>query len=189
MTSMTDSSSQYFTRVASDWDEIRKSFFNEEMRNKAIEHAYLRPEMVVADVGAGTGFITEGIAPLVRRVYALAASASMLDQARQKLDSKKNVVFKEADGLNLPLPDDCLDAVFANMYLHHCPDPQAAIREMTRVLRPGGRLVITDMDTHPYEWVRQEMADFWLGFERPLVKSWFRQAGMVNTLVKDTEHT
>ena len=39
--------------------------------------------------------------------------------------------------LSLPLPDASVDAVFANMYLHHCPDPLAAIREMVRILRPG----------------------------------------------------
>ena len=54
----------------------------------------------------------------------------------------------------LPLPDAAVDAAFANMYLHHCPDPQEAIREMVRILRPGGRLVITDMDTTSYEWLK-----------------------------------
>ena len=50
--------------------------------------------------------------------------------------------------------------------LHHCPDPLAAIREMVRILRPAGRLVITDMDAHTHEWLKTEMADLWLGFER-----------------------
>ena len=61
-----------------------------------------------------------------------------------------NVAFRQTDGHILPLPDASVDAVFANMYLHHCPDPAAALREMARVLKPGGRLVVTDMDCpHP----------------------------------------
>jgi ubiquinone/menaquinone biosynthesis C-methylase UbiE len=91
-----------------------------------------------------------------------------------------------ADGQSLPLPDGSVDAAFANMYLHHCPDPQAAIREMVRILKPGGRLVITDMDTHPYAWLKEEMADEWMGFERPQVRGWLKDADLVNLIVDCT---
>ena len=122
--------------------------------------------MTVADVGAGTGFVAAGLAPLVKHVHVLDGSPEMLDVARKNLAQFENLEFHVADGLALPLPDDSLDAAFANMYLHHCPDPLAAIREMVRILRPGGRLVITDMDTHTHEWLKTEMADVWLGFDR-----------------------
>ena len=162
------------------WDNLRTGYFGEAVRDAAIAKAYLRPEMVVADVGAGTGFIAAGLAPLVRRVYVVDGSAAMLDVARKNLAALSNIEYHLADGLELPFPDDSLDAVFANMYLHHCPDPLAAIREMVRVLRPGGRLVITDMDAHPYAWFKEEMADVWQGFERDQVRAWFREAGLVN---------
>jgi arsenite methyltransferase len=184
--SMTPASSDYFDKVAGDWDQIRSGFFTEAVRQAAIAKAYLRPEMVVADVGSGTGFMAAGLAPLVRRVYALDGSPAMLDVARKNLAQFNNIVYQEADGQSLPLPDESLDAVFANMYLHHCPDPLAAIREMVRVLRPGGRLVITDEDSHNYEWLKDEMADVWLGFERSQLRAWFQQAGLVNTIVDCT---
>jgi ubiquinone/menaquinone biosynthesis C-methylase UbiE len=110
----------------------------------------------------------------------------MLEVARQNLKGFDNIDFQEAEGLSLPLPDASLDTVFANMYLHHCEDPLAAIREMARLLRPGGRLVITDLDAHDHEWMRDEMADVWLGFERWQVHQWFEQAGLVNTIVDCT---
>ena len=181
--SMTTASKEYFSKVAKDWDAIRSSYFTEAVREAAIRKAYLRPEMVVADIGAGTGYMTAGLAPLVKKVYVVDASAEMLEIARRNLAGFDNLVFELADGLTLPLPDASLDAIFANMYLHHIPQPLEAIREMVRALRPGGRLVITDMDRHPYEWLREELADVWLGFERSEIREWFEQAGLVNIIV------
>jgi arsenite methyltransferase len=184
--SMTSAAAQYFDQVAGQWDQIRSGYFTEAVRKAAIQKAYLRSDMEVADVGAGTGFMSAGLAPLVHKVYAFDGSAAMLDVARQNLKEFNNIIFKEAEGLSLPLPDASLDAVFANMYLHHCEDPLAAITEMARLLRPGGRLVITDMDAHDYEWMPDEMADVWLGFERSQVRLWFEQAGLVNNIIDCT---
>ena len=141
---MTGESSEYFKQVAEEWDNIRAGYFGDGVRDAAIAKAYLRPEMAVADIGAGTGFISAGLAPLVKRVYVVDASPEMLKVAERNLASFDNIEFHEADGLSLPFPDDSLDAVFANMYLHHAADPLAAIRAMVRVPRPGGRLVVLD---------------------------------------------
>jgi arsenite methyltransferase len=183
---MTRASAEYFEKVAEQWDELRGGYFNESVREAAIARAYLRPEMVVADIGTGTGFMAAGLAPLVRQVIAVDGSPAMLEAARRNLAGVSNVTFRLADGAALPFENGSLDAVFANMVLHHCPDPAAAIAEMVRVLRPGGRLVITDMDKHDNEWMHKEMADEWLGFDRGAVKSWLRESGLVNAIVDCT---
>jgi ubiquinone/menaquinone biosynthesis C-methylase UbiE len=184
--SMPSSSKSYFERVAGEWDSLRAGYFSEAVRAAAIHKAYLRPEYVVADVGAGSGFISAGLAPLVSRVHVLDGSPAMLEQARFNLGMCDNLQFQEADGLALPLPDASMDAVFANMYLHHCPDPLAALSEIVRTLRPGGRLIITDLDEHPYEWLKSEMADVWQGFSRRQIREWFQTAGLVNIIVDCT---
>jgi ubiquinone/menaquinone biosynthesis C-methylase UbiE len=181
--SMTNASKHYFEKVAGQWDELRSGYFTEAVRDAAIAHAYLRSDFAVADVGAGTGFMTAGLAPLVRQVFVVDGSQAMLEVARKNLSQFSNLTFQQSNGHVLPLEDGSIDALFANMYLHHCPDPLAAIREMTRVLRPGGRLVITDLDVHAYTWMKEEMADEWMGFERPQVRTWLEQAGLVNTIV------
>jgi len=184
--SMTSASSAYFGKVAGQWDKIRSGYFTEAVRDAAIGKAYLRREMTVADVGAGTGFVSAGLAPLVKQVYVLDGSPAMLAIARKNLSGLGNVIFQQADGASLPLPDASLDAVFANMYLHHTPDPLAAIHEITRVLKPGGRLVITDMDSHLHAWLKDEMADVWQGFECAQMRSWLEQADLVNIIVDHT---
>ena len=184
--SMTQASAEYFERVAGEWDSLRTGYFGEAVRDTAIARAYLRPEMVVVDVGSGTGFMAAGIAPLVAKVYAVDGSAGMLEVSRKNLGGFSNVEQRLADGATLPFDDASLDAVFANMYLHHCPDPNAAVAEMVRVLKPGGRLVITDLDQHEHTWIRAEMADTWLGFDRGEVRGWLRAAGLVNAIVDST---
>jgi ubiquinone/menaquinone biosynthesis C-methylase UbiE len=110
----------------------------------------------------------------------------MLAVAKKNLSAFSNIEYHEADGASLPFHDQSLDAIFANMYLHHSPDPLSAIREMVRTLRPGGRLVITDMDEHPYAWLKDELADAWQGFGRDQMRSWFGKTGLVNVIVEGT---
>jgi len=70
------------------------------------------------------------------------------------------------------------------MILHHCPSPEVAIREMVRVLKPQGRIALSDMQEHSYEWLRAEHADLWLGFEMREVEKMMLEAGIGNARVQ-----
>ena len=78
----TNPSANYFEEVAAQWDTLRSSYFTEEVRSAALAKAHLHPSMVVGDVGAGTGFMTAGLAPLVKQVYAFDGAPAMLDVAQ-----------------------------------------------------------------------------------------------------------
>ncbi len=171
-------SREYFSRVAEQWDEIRSGYFTEAMRDAAIAKASLPAGAVVADIGTGTGFVAAALARQAAHVYGFDASPEMLETAGRNLAALGNVTLRQAEGDAIPLPDESLDGVFANMYLHHALDPQAAIREMARLLRPGGVLCITDLDTHANTWFREEMADVWLGFEREQIREWYADAAL-----------
>lgn len=179
----------YFAEVAEKWDEIRSEYFSEHMRDAAIDKANLAPDAIVADVGTGTGFVAAGLAKRAVKVYGFDASPAMLEVARRNLAEFDNVELREAPGDQLPLPDGSLDGVFANMYLHHAPDPPAAIREMARVLRAGGVVCITDLDAHDHAWQREQMADLWLGFEREDMRRWLSEAGLSDVYVDCAEGT
>jgi ubiquinone/menaquinone biosynthesis C-methylase UbiE len=156
-TSMTTApSNPYFAAVAEQWDEIRSDYFTEHMRDAAIDKAHLPASAVVADVGTGTGFVARRLVERAARVIGFDASPDMLAVARRNLAQFNNVEFREATGDQLPVPDETFDGVFANMYLHHAPDPLATIKEMARVLKNGGVLCITDLDTHDHEWQREQ---------------------------------
>ncbi len=70
------------------------------------------------------------------------------------------------------------------MILHHCPRPEVAVREMARVLVPGGRLALSDLQEHDYESLRKEHADLWPGFKMERVKNILNEAGLKNATVE-----
>lgn len=183
---MQSTSNAYFKQVAEQWDELRKSFFPDSLREEVIAKAYLLPEMEVADIGAGSGFLSSVLVERVRMVHLVDASDEMLSQAKKNLTSYTNTAYHLAEGRTIPLPDTSQDAVFANMYLHHTPDPLAAIQEMARLLKPGGRLLISDLDLHTHTWLQDEMADEWQGFARDQVMAWFKTASLVNTHINSS---
>jgi ubiquinone/menaquinone biosynthesis C-methylase UbiE len=181
----TDDTQQYFDNVAHQWDDMRRAFFGEGVREAAIRAADITPGLIVADVGTGTGFLAEAALAAGARVIGIDSSAGMLAEVRKRF-GQQTFEARAGDLDSLPLAAGEVDAVLANMVLHHAPDPPRTIREMTRPLKPGGRLVITDADSHTHEWLRTEQHDRWLGFERADIARWFREAGLEDVTVADT---
>src|SRR3989442_4879259 len=154
----------YFELVSPQWDMMRKNFYGEEVREAVLNAIHVSPSDTVLDVGAGTGFLTEVAAKIAAKVIALDFSRGMSEEAIAKMGSG-NVEFRIGTVESMPLHDSSVDAVIGNMVLHHCPHPEIAISEISRVLKPGGRIAISDLQEHNYEWLRKEHADLWLGFK------------------------
>jgi ubiquinone/menaquinone biosynthesis C-methylase UbiE len=177
------SSKGYFDEVSKEWDKMRETFFSESVREKAYAVAGLQSGRTAGDIGAGTGFIAEGLVKRGLKVFAVDQSEAMLAQMRKKFSDFDGVEYLVGAAENLPVPDETLDYAFANMYLHHVPSPPEAIKEMVRTLKVGGKLVITDLDEHTFEFLRDEHHDRWMGFKREDVREWFREAGLKNAVV------
>ena len=182
-------SKKYFDKVSSQWDAMRKSFFSESVREKAFSVAGIQAGKIAADIGAGTGFMTEGLIRERLHVIAVDQSNAMLDEMRKRFSEVDGIEYRLGESEKLPIPDGCVDYAFANMYLHHVECPLKAIKEMTRILKPGGKLVITDMDTHTFEFLKREHHDRWMGFDRIDVKQWIEEAGLKNVAVDCAEES
>lgn len=98
----------------------------------------LEPHHTVVDVCAGAGQHVMRFAPLVARAVGFDFSAAAIDEARQR-----GAEAYVADGASLPLADGAVDALSCTFGVYYLQDPGAAIREWARVLRPGGRIVIS----------------------------------------------
>jgi ArsR family transcriptional regulator len=121
--------------------------------------------LVVADLGCGAGFLTGYLAERVRRVIAVDHSEAMLAEARKAIPADLPVEYRRGALESLPLEDGEVDAVVANLVMRHVADIPAAAREIGRVLRPHGSVVITDLRPHREEWMRDEFGDLRLGLE------------------------
>jgi ubiquinone/menaquinone biosynthesis C-methylase UbiE len=181
-------SKEYFDNVAHQWETMREQFFPQIVREKAYAVASVKPGTTAADIGAGTGFITEGLLHKGVKVIAVDQSEAMLMQMKKRFPHG-DVDYRVGTAEGLPIPDDTVDYVFANMYLHHVTSPLDAIKEMTRTLKKGGILVITDLDEHNFEFLRTEQHDTWMGFKREDIRKWFLDAGLENVTIDCTDES
>ena len=134
----------------------------------------------VLDLGTGTGRLLPDLASTTGGpVIGVDASPSMLEQARARVDASgvEGVELRLGDLAHLPLTDGEVDAVVANMVLHHLPEPGRVFDEIRRVLKPGGTFLIGDFLPHDQEWMRDSLADQWLGLAPDDVRSWLGSAG------------
>lgn len=174
-----DRSRGYFEAVAGDWERIRKSYFDDRVASLAIEKL-LPSALVLADIGCGTGSLTFELARFAKKVVGVDLSREMIRRARLRSKEKeiKNVDFRIGDALELPLDSRSVDAAFCVMVLHFLSDPQRAVTELCRVTRDGGAVILVDLVQHKQEWMREQMAHRWLGFDRTSLEQWFRATGV-----------
>lgn len=169
--------SKEFFASSDRWDAVRDELFGAGFDLHALL-GLLDPDWRVGDLGCGTGRLSEALAPFVAEVVAVDASAAMVDAARARLDGFSNVRVREGELEDLPLEDDRLDAATLVLTLHHLAEPEAALAQASRVLRPGGRLLVVDMLPHGHEDYRSTMGHVWLGFPVETMEEMLTDAGL-----------
>ncbi|MFS8145627.1 ArsR/SmtB family transcription factor [Rhizobium sp. BR 249] len=171
----------YFSRNAAEWDELRRLHAaDEEVDAAVIRLLGNQPIDSLLDLGTGTGRILELLSGLYRRAIGVDASRDMLSVARANLDKSRitKATVRHADILNLPFEGQDFDLVTIHQVLHFFDQPEIAIAEAARMLRPGGRLVVIDLAPHTLEYLRDEHAHVRLGFSHQAMSDWLRKAGL-----------
>jgi len=170
-------STGFFGRIGDEWDSIRRALFGDAVGAEGVL-ALLDPKWVVADIGCGTGEVSQRIAPYVGRVVAIDRESAMIDAAKRRLGEMRNVEFRKGDVMKLPLKDGTLDAAVAMLLFHHVDDPSGAVTELARALKVGGRLLVVDMVEHSRTEYRTTMGHRHLGFSERDAKAWARASGL-----------
>lgn len=154
---------------------------------EAIGHLALRltPAITVADLGAGEGLISQLLARRARQVWCIDNSPRMVEVGTElaKKNGLDNLAYKLGDIEQVPLPDRSVDLAILSQALHHAHHPQAAVNEAHRILKPGGQLLVLDLNEHSFEKARELYADVWLGFKESMLHSLLKKAGFAQVEV------
>jgi ubiquinone/menaquinone biosynthesis C-methylase UbiE len=119
---------------------------NEAALKMIIDAAKPGPNDTVLDIACGGGLIARAFASQVRHVTGIDVTPAMLDQARQAAAAQglTNLSWDQGDVTRLPYADGSFSIVVTRFSFHHFLEPAAALGEMVRVCRPGGRIVVVD---------------------------------------------
>ncbi len=163
-------SQEFFLSSAGQWDRVRDEMFGDRFHFAALA-GLADASWTVGDLGCGTGQVSAALAPFVARVVGVDESAAMLQAARKRLAEYDNIDLRRGELESLPL------------VLHHVPEPERAVAEVARVLKPHGRLLMVDMLSHDREHYRQQMGHVWLGFSDDHVRRMLGENGFDNVRV------
>jgi ArsR family transcriptional regulator len=146
---------------------------------------HLLPPLDVADIGCGEGYLTLEAARWARSVIGIDHSDAVLERAKELAGRRQvqNVQWKLGDLTRLPLRDNSVDVAMLSQALHHASDPERAIAEAVRILRPGGSVLILDLREHEQQWVRTRFGDRHLGFSGAQLEAMLHDAGLADVRV------
>ncbi len=132
------------------------------------------------EIGPGEGAFLQELSPHFEHVYAIDNSREMLQKAQAFSDklALSNIEFLHGTSTLARSLQIKADAIIINMVLHHAPSPEELFEDASALLKPGGRLIITDLCLHDQSWVREACGDLWLGFDPDEFTRWANNAGL-----------
>lgn len=145
-------SKKHRAAVQKQFTKTRDAFAEFAVRDSAdivaerVEFAKLAPDSLTLDVACGPGTLALAFAPRVRFARGIDVTAPMLLRARELQRARQiaNAGFDQGEAEHLPYPDGAFDLTSCQFAFHHMQKPEAALAEMARVTRPGGRLLVVD---------------------------------------------
>ncbi len=171
----------YFSVNAASWSELRSLHVNEEN----VEHAMLQligngPFGTLVDLGTGTGRVLELFSRQAKFIQGIDSSRDMLAIARSTMEKQGlRPELRQSDIYAVPLADACADVVTIHQVLHFLDEPQKALLEARRILKPDGKLLVVDFAPHELEELREEHAHRRLGISAEQMSAWFNRANLV----------
>jgi SAM-dependent methyltransferase len=167
----------FFAGAAGEWDRLRQELYGESFTQTALL-SLLPAEWDVADLGCGTGQTAAALAPHVRTVVGVDQSPAMLRAAGKRTAGLANVELRQGSLEALPLEEGSVDGALLVLALTYLSDPVRALREASRVLRPGGRVVVVDLLRHDREEFQRQMGQASLGFDPEALAAMLHEAGL-----------
>jgi SAM-dependent methyltransferase len=171
----------YYNVLSSAYDVLNPYLYTSSMRGEVAKLINREEPLRVLDVGCGTGYTTLGILGLdsVCEVVGVDQNHRQLQKAARNLSMERTrLSLSRGDVENLPFTDEMFDAVVSVGAVEYFPDPEKALREMVRVVKHGGRVVVGGPE---FDWFRKVLLHrlFYAPAQRDF-EGMFRGAGLQN---------
>ncbi len=142
----------------------------------------LMPPLVIADLGAGEGTLSQLLAQRAKKVIAVDNSEKMVEFGAKLAEEHgfKNLEYRHGDIQEPPIDPGTVDIAFFSQALHHARKPGVALRAACNIIKPGGRIVVLDLLKHNFEDAREHYADIHLGFSEVELTGYLKKAGFVD---------
>lgn len=170
----------FFEDAAGQWEAIRHQLYGSAFSRDAML-GLLPAEWTVADLGCGSGALSVDLSRYVQQVIAIDNSPAMLKAAKRNTKAHDNITLKRGELAKLPIEDASCDAALCVLVLTYLPDPPAALHEMARILKPGGRAVVLDLLAHGRDGFRRQLGQQHAGFEPDMLRGMLDDAGLTPT--------
>ncbi len=164
----------FFNDVASRWDLLKREIIGGFDLNRAIFKNAGACEVGV-DLGCGTGDLLPGLKQHAAKVIGVDSSPRMLEEARKRFSSGENIEIRLGEIEHLPLRDAEADFAVISLVLQYLSRPENAFTEISRVLRPGGRFIVVDFESHQDRTLKDKYGARRLGFDRVEIEKWLSQ--------------
>ncbi len=163
---------RFFNTIAHKWDFLKQEIIGDFDLNAEILKL-LNNSGVVADLGCGTGELLSILNRSATKVIGVDSSSNMLEEAKKRLAGSLNTVDLRLGELEqLPLRDQEADTAVISLALRHLSKPEAAFAEASRILKPGGTLVIAEFNRHENVTFQKKYGDRWPGFSEFEISGW-----------------
>jgi ArsR family transcriptional regulator len=175
----------FFAGAAGEWDKLRSELYGKTFSHTALL-ALLPPDSIVADLGCGTGETIDRLAPFVGKIIGVDISPAMLKGATKRLAASghENVDLRRGDLAAIPIDDSSVDAALVILALTYIADPEPALKELARILKPTGRAAIVDLLPHDREDFRRQMGQTRLGFAPEDLIALLQSAGLKQITIR-----
>jgi len=168
----------FFNSLVDDWDLLKQEVLGD-FSLKLIAAREAAGARTAADLGCGTGEMLLELGRHAQRVIGVDSSTGMLEKSRQRLyGSGINADLRLGELEHLPIRNGETDLVVMEMVLRHVAVPLEGLKEVCRILEPGGKFVMADFDRHDLEEIRYRYGGVWAGFDQEHLRDWLQQAGL-----------
>jgi ubiquinone/menaquinone biosynthesis C-methylase UbiE len=169
-----------FDERAKDWDSDPMKVHRSKTVADAIRNAIpLKRDMSALEYGCGTGLLSFALQSDLGQITLADTSQGMLDVLVEKIAASgvTNMRPLRLDLMVDPVPNSPFDLIYSLMTLHHIEDAKGMLKKFHALLRPGGRLCVSDLDKEDGTFHTDGRTDVHLGFERSELQNWVEDAG------------